>query len=45
MPGGSLSVRVTATVPAALDDLQIAVSLALDFSSQRNSCPSTTTGL
>lgn len=41
----SLSVRVTATVPAALDDLQIAVSLALDFSSQKNSCPSTTTGL
>jgi len=41
----SLSVRVIATVPAALDDLQIAVSLALDFSSQKNGCPSTTTGL
>lgn len=41
----SLSVRVTATVPAALDDLQIAVSLALDFSSEGQSCPSTSTGL
>lgn len=41
----SLSVRVTATVPAALDDLQIAASLALDFSSNAADCPSSSTGL
>lgn len=41
----ALSVRVTATVPAALDDLQIAVSLAHFFSSDKGGCPSTTTGL
>ncbi|HRE87693.1 MAG TPA: hypothetical protein PK095_01020 [Myxococcota bacterium] len=41
----SLSVRITGTVPAALDDLQIAVSLALFFSSEQSGCPSTTTGL
>jgi hypothetical protein len=41
----ALSVRVTATVPAALDDLQIAVSLAIFFSSESKACPSTATGL
>jgi hypothetical protein len=41
----SLSVRITGTVPAALDDLQVAVSLALFFSSEQGDCPSTSTGL
>lgn len=41
----SLSVRITGTVPAALDDLQVAVSLSLFFSSEQGGCPSTSTGL
>lgn len=40
----ALSVRVSATVPGALDDLQIAVSLGIFFSSDQGACPSTTTG-
>lgn len=41
----SLDVRVTATVPGELANLQVAVSLALYFSSDKNGCPSLTTGL
>lgn len=41
----ALSVRITGTVPAALDDLQVAVSLSLFFSSEQGDCPSTSTGL
>lgn len=41
----ALSVRITGTVPAALDDLQVAVSLSLFFSSEQGGCPSTSTGL
>jgi hypothetical protein len=40
----ALAVQVSATVPGALDDLQIAVKLALDFSSESGACPSATTG-
>ena len=40
----ALSVRISATVPGALDELQIAVSLSLFFSSDAGACPSTTTG-
>lgn len=40
----SLSVRITGTVPAALDDLQVAVSLSLFFSSEQGGCPSTSDG-
>ncbi len=40
----ALSVQVSATVPGAIDDLQIAVKLALDFSSDAGDCPSPTTG-
>lgn len=35
----AMSVQVTATVPGPLDDLQVAVSLAIDFSSDPKGCP------
>lgn len=35
----SMSVQISASVPAALQDLQIAVSLTIDFSSDSQGCP------
>lgn len=35
----ALSVQVTASVPGGVDDLQVALSLAIDFSSQASGCP------
>jgi len=44
-PVPALDVRVTGEVPGALDDLQVALSLVLDFSSVPGGCPSVATGL
>jgi len=35
----ALSVQVTASVPGGVDDLQVALSMAIDFSSQASGCP------
>lgn len=35
----ALSVQVTASVPGGVDDLQVALSLAIDFSSRASGCP------
>lgn len=35
----ALSVQVTASVPGGVDDLQVALSLSIDFSSQAQGCP------
>lgn len=35
----ALAVQVSATVPGALDKLQVAISLAIDFSSDAKGCP------
>ncbi|MFO0746037.1 MAG: hypothetical protein U1F43_10230 [Myxococcota bacterium] len=40
-----LDVQMTATVPAALANMQLALKLSLQFSSDPKGCPSLTTGL
>lgn len=40
----ALDVTISGTVPADVDDLRVALSLAIDFSSDASACPSTTTG-
>ena len=35
----ALSVQVSASVPGELQDLQIAIALAIDFSSEAKGCP------
>lgn len=40
-----LDVQITATVPAAVDHMQLALKLAIKLSSDKAGCPSLTTGL
>lgn len=40
----ALDVQISGTVPGDVDDLRVALSLAIDFSSDAGACPSTTTG-